>query len=181
MGLLPYACWTVYIGYGHTRIHICLWMEAKGVRGIWWLDTGIIRKETISMRCAKHAAVKVRKRTYATSNSVAIYYTCVCFVELKTDTHLRWFAFERYGKHLCFCFFSFSHLFKNLGSSRGFAFVEFNTEEEASRWMEYKQVSMHLAHTARKYRQRVDDWDKEKKNKTYWRVSKFTKTKNSKI
>lgn len=28
-----------------------------------------------------------------------------------------------------------------LGASRGFAFVEFNTEEEASRWMEFKQVS----------------------------------------
>ena len=30
---------------------------------------------------------------------------------------------------------------RRLGASRGFAFVEFNTEEEATRWMEYKQVS----------------------------------------
>lgn len=30
---------------------------------------------------------------------------------------------------------------KILGASRGFAFVEFSTEEEATRWMEYKQVS----------------------------------------
>lgn len=35
-----------------------------------------------------------------------------------------------------------------LGASRGFAFVEFNTEEEASRWMEYKQVPLcHLGAT----------------------------------
>lgn len=41
-------------------------------------------------------------------------------------------------------FFSFRHLWKqrNLGASRGFAFVEFNTEEEATRWMEYKQVPL---------------------------------------
>lgn len=37
--------------------------------------------------------------------------------------------------------FVFTLLFKNLGASRGFAFVEFSTEEEATRWMEYKQVS----------------------------------------
>lgn len=30
---------------------------------------------------------------------------------------------------------------RRLGASRGFAFVEFNSEEEATRWMEYKQVS----------------------------------------
>lgn len=28
-----------------------------------------------------------------------------------------------------------------LGASRGFAFVEFNTTEEAAQWMEYTQVS----------------------------------------
>lgn len=34
---------------------------------------------------------------------------------------------------------------QNLGASRGFAFVEFNTEAEAINWMEYKQVSLYLA------------------------------------
>lgn len=37
------------------------------------------------------------------------------------------------------CFWS---IFSNcIGTSRGFAFVEFNTQEEATRWMEFKQVS----------------------------------------
>lgn len=37
------------------------------------------------------------------------------------------------------CFWSIFSDF--LGTSRGFAFVEFNTQEEATRWMELKQVS----------------------------------------
>lgn len=37
------------------------------------------------------------------------------------------------------CFWSIFSDF--LGTSRGFAFVEFNTQEEATRWMEFKQVS----------------------------------------
>lgn len=32
-----------------------------------------------------------------------------------------------------------------VGASRGFAFVEFNTLQEASQWMEMKQVSYRLA------------------------------------
>jgi len=43
-----------------------------------------------------------------------------------------------YKIDIVFCCLFYSH---NIGASRGFAFVEFSTEEEATRWMEYKQVS----------------------------------------
>lgn len=64
------------------------------------------------------------------------------------------------NKQFCFIFcfsfeklisyFVFASLPSNLGASRGFAFVEFNTEVEAIRWMEFKQVSLYLAQVIKK-------------------------------
>lgn len=50
-------------------------------------------------------------------------------------------VFFTFNSKRIFCVCSLSLSLNRLGVPRGFAFVEFSTEEEATRWMEYKQVS----------------------------------------
>lgn len=59
---------------------------------------------------------------------------------IQPSTKFPYFALFKIDIVFCVC-----SLLQNLGASRGFAFVEFSTEEEATRWMEYKQVSLYLA------------------------------------
>lgn len=63
----------------------------------------------------------------------AIPFSTIFFIK---KNHLKQKIVDFLQKH--FVFASYSNY---LGASRGFAFVEFNTVEEAARWMELTQVS----------------------------------------
>lgn len=58
----------------------------------------------------------------------------------KTYTwHTHFLTMRIFVKNICVLLY----FLYTLGASRGFAFVEFNTEQEATRWMEYKQVPLY--------------------------------------
>lgn len=90
-----------------------------------------------SIRGEMQSTEKCIHRSLSLSINQPINFCCInsCFILPFVD-----------GIDICIISFCVSLSFalissRRLGASRGFAFVEFNTEEEATRWMEYKQVS----------------------------------------